>query len=415
MLVLAVAGVLLATAAASVVFGGPSDATPHGRLLGALDEVAEAQEAHYHETGRFGSGSHDLEVRTGRDIELTRLRGDHQGWEGRGSGVGRGPDLHPVRTSGGGASGSERVHLLHRGEVGDGTIRVRRSSRVPSLLLGLLLGAPAPLWSQAADPVATLLARGRLQEAAWAARAAGDTARADSVLDRLAVLLRAAPRAARPQSVDSQGVSYTYRLDHGQGVQSIFKVDGSDIFCRGCGADREVAAYRVDRLLGIDLTPMTVEARIVDASGDTLVGSAMYFVDGASSPQEAGAMKPDLLRFFDAVIGNSDRHKSNWLVLPDGRAVAIDHNRSFRYRPALPPKTCWETEIDSIAHPAALGPALDRFRALPGDALAGAVAVLDPELAADFVAMRDRVLARIDARIRDPRRQLSYTDCFFRP
>jgi hypothetical protein len=269
---------------------------------------------------------------------------------------------------------------------------------------------------QAQEPVVDgLLAEGRLQEAAWTARQVGDTTRATAILSRLETILQTAPQSARPLSMDSQGVSYTFRLEHGQGVRSIFKVDGSDIFCSDCGADREVATYAVDRLLGIDLTPMTVPTRIIDANGDTLSGSAMYFVDDAVTPEEARATKPDLLRFFDAVVGNSDRHRSNWLVLPDGRAVAIDHNRAFQYRPELRPKTCWETEVDSIARPADLGPPLDRYRSLPDDSLAAAIPMLDPELVAEFVQMRDRVVARIDARIRDPDRRLSYTDCFFRP
>lgn len=286
--------------------------------------------------------------------------------------------------------------------------------RVLLLLLIALLAGSAPARAQnAAVRVDSLVERGRLQEAAWAAREAGDTARAESLLDRLRSILTASPRAAEPLSMDSQGVSYTFRLDHGGGVESIFKVDGSDLFCTRCGAEREVATYRVDRLLGIDLTPMTVPARIVDAAGDTLTGSAMYFVEGAATPAEVGAEKPDLLRFFDAVIGNSDRHRSNWLVLPDGRAVAIDHNRAFQYRPASRPKTCWETEVDSIARPAELGPPLRRYRSLPADSLAAAVSVLDPDLAARFVAMRRRVLARLEARIESPDQVPPRVDCVF--
>lgn len=281
-------------------------------------------------------------------------------------------------------------------------------------LLALLLSPAGPLSAQDAG-VDSLLADGRLQEAAWAAREAGDTARADTILQRLEAILRTAPVRATPLGMDSQGVSYTFRLDHGHGVQSIFKVDRSDIFCRECGADREVATYAVDRLLDFDLTPMTVWTRIVDASGDTLSGSAMYYIQGGVSPEELRAEKPDRLRFLDAAVGNSDRHRSNWLVLPDGRAVAIDHNRTFQYRPDLKPKTCWETEVDSIARPSGLGRPLERYRSLPADSLAAAVATLDPELAAEFVRMRARVVGRIDARLESPGRRPSYTDCFFRP
>ena len=268
--------------------------------------------------------------------------------------------------------------------------------------------------SSPAAPVDSLLAAGRLQEAAWAAGEAGDHARADAILERLEAILRRAPRSARPLSMDSQGVSYTFLLDHGDGVRSIFKVDGSDIFCPACGADREIAVYRIDRLLGIALTPMTVPQRVVH-DGDTLRGSAMYFVEGGRQPEEVDARKPDALRFLDVVVGNSDRHRHNWLVLGSGRVVAIDHNRAFDYHPRTRPKTCWETEADSIRAPGALGPAFQRYRALPPDSLAAVVGDLaDRNLAREFVEMRPRVVDRIRARVREPQRLPPLKDCAFR-
>ena len=260
--------------------------------------------------------------------------------------------------------------------------------------------------------VDSLLALGRLQEAAWALRAAGDTARADSVLDRLAAILRSWPERARPQAMDSQGVSYTWRLDHGQGVESVFKVDGSDIFCPECGADREVGAYRVDRLLGFDLAPMTVFARITDDGGDTLSGSVMYWVHDARSSREAGILKPDALHLFDAIIGNSDRHSDNWLVV-DGRVVGIDHNRAFEYRPVTRPRTCWELQVDSIAEPGALGSPWRAYRAVPADSVRAALDGIDNALIRRFLEMRDEIVARVAARAGDPDRALPLEHCAF--
>lgn len=294
--------------------------------------------------------------------------------------------------------------------------------RALAIGLTLLLAAVVDAAGQA-DPagkpiptrVDSLLAEARLQEAAWAARALGDTARADAILATLDSVLRSPPLLAKPRDPETQGVSYTFRLHHEGGVSSIFKVDGSDLFCPSCGTGREVAVYRVDRLLGLDLTPMTVERAIVQ-DGDTLRGSAMYFVSGASRPTDVGAAKPDLLRFMDAVIGNSDRHGGNWLVRTDGSVAAIDHNRAFEYRPTTRPKTCWETEVDSIRAPGALGPAYDRYRTLPADSLAAAVEpYLDPGMVRTFVAMRERVVDRIERRIRNPRRQLPREDCPWEP
>lgn len=277
------------------------------------------------------------------------------------------------------------------------------------------LGTPRPDPRLASPPpVDTLLAWGRLQEAAWALRDLGDTARADALLARLDSVLRSPPREARPQDIDHQGVSYTWRLRHGDGVQSVFKVDGSDIFCPECGADREVAVYRIDRLLGFDLTPVTVLTE-VDDDGRTLRGSAMYFVPGATRPHEVGAAKPDRLRLFDAIIGNTDRHQNNWLLLDGGRVVAIDHNRAFEYTPTTRPKSCWETEIDALREPAGLGLPFERYRTLPADSLRAAAAGLDPARIDQFVAMRDRIVARVDARARNPRARLPTDHCEFDP
>ena len=265
---------------------------------------------------------------------------------------------------------------------------------------------------QAGAAVDSLLARGRLQEAAWALREAGDTTRAAGLLGRLDSILRARPERARPLSMDSQGVSYTWRLQHGGGVESIFKVDGSDIFCPECGADREVATYRLDALLGFDLTPMTVFTRIANERGDSLSGSTMYFVHDARSPREAGVTKPDALRLFDAIIGNSDRHRDNWLVV-GGRVVGIDHNRAFEYEPTTRPKTCWEMQVDSMAEPGALGRPWERFRTLPADSFEAALAGTDPALVRRLLAARPDIIARVEARIERPDRELPHTDCVF--
>lgn len=82
MLVLVVSGVLLVTAAATLIFGGGFDrATPHGRLLSALESVAEAQEFHYRETGEFAAWRHSLDFDLPEDVELRRVRGGAQEWE----------------------------------------------------------------------------------------------------------------------------------------------------------------------------------------------------------------------------------------------------------------------------------------------------------------------------------------------
>lgn len=81
-LVLTVAAVLAATAAATVLADrGFSDATPHGRALGTLSAVADAQEAWYGGRGRFSVSPDSLGVEVPEGVELSLVRRGSAGWE----------------------------------------------------------------------------------------------------------------------------------------------------------------------------------------------------------------------------------------------------------------------------------------------------------------------------------------------
>lgn len=82
LLILTVAGVLLATAAATVFLdGGMEDDTPHGMLLGALRQVAERQEAFHHQNGRFAGWLRTLEMEPPDGSELMLLEGGTETWK----------------------------------------------------------------------------------------------------------------------------------------------------------------------------------------------------------------------------------------------------------------------------------------------------------------------------------------------
>ena len=101
----------------------------------------------------------------------------------------------------------------------------------------------------------------------------------------------------------------------------------------------EIAAYRLDKYLGLGLVPPTVERRF---RGDR--GSCQYWVDDCMSLRDRddkGIKMPPakvfgwnratyLQRLFDNLIANEDRHKNQILITPDWRMVLIDHSRSFR-------------------------------------------------------------------------------------
>lgn len=101
----------------------------------------------------------------------------------------------------------------------------------------------------------------------------------------------------------------------------------------------EIAAYRLDKALGSDMIPVTVERR---EGGHP--GSCQLFADDAESlrkkMERSVEMTPAavanwrrggyLQQAFDNLIGNSDRSQGNILITPDWRWVLIDHSRAFR-------------------------------------------------------------------------------------
>ena len=101
----------------------------------------------------------------------------------------------------------------------------------------------------------------------------------------------------------------------------------------------EIAAYRLDKYLGVGLVPPTIERRFREDRG-----SLQYWIDDCMSLSDRDAkgikMPPAkvfgwnratyLQRLFDNLIANEDRHKNQILITPDWRMVIIDHSRSFR-------------------------------------------------------------------------------------
>ncbi len=82
-LILVVIGVLGATAVAAVFFGGGlEETTPHGQVLTSLQRLADAQDAHFRETGAFAEWMHTLDVETPEGIRLDLARANRTSWEG---------------------------------------------------------------------------------------------------------------------------------------------------------------------------------------------------------------------------------------------------------------------------------------------------------------------------------------------
>ena len=100
-----------------------------------------------------------------------------------------------------------------------------------------------------------------------------------------------------------------------------------------------VAAYKLDRLIGLNLVPVSVE-RVWASKG----GAFTWWIDDVlmdeGERQKQKLAPPDVicwseqlwaLRVFDQLIDNIDRNLGNSIITKSWRLWGIDHTRAFRY------------------------------------------------------------------------------------
>jgi hypothetical protein len=101
----------------------------------------------------------------------------------------------------------------------------------------------------------------------------------------------------------------------------------------------EIAAYELDKLLGMGMVPIVVERRV-----DNELGAAIIWLQGVRSWEAVQPLpKPPnwghqvaRMKMFDDLIGNSDRNKGNMLIDEDWHMYLIDHSRAFVTDAKLP-------------------------------------------------------------------------------
>ena len=132
------------------------------------------------------------------------------------------------------------------------------------------------------------------------------------------------------------GINDTKLVTLEGGIKAVFKTENKaigtvrDEIRTGKDAEREVAAWQVAKLAGLEDICPPVVIRTIDGNR----GSLMKFWDGkvagALGRPEAWDGEKDLHRaaMFDYVIGNEDRHMGNWLV-GNGKLQLIDHGLAF--------------------------------------------------------------------------------------
>jgi hypothetical protein len=105
----------------------------------------------------------------------------------------------------------------------------------------------------------------------------------------------------------------------------------------------EIAAYELDKMLGLQMVPPTVERQVDSSTGAAVLWATptRSFKEMGGVPGQAKSPAPPAAKIagwtrqlvrakmFDNLIGNKDPNLGNWLVDGDWHLLLIDHSRSF--------------------------------------------------------------------------------------
>ena len=105
------------------------------------------------------------------------------------------------------------------------------------------------------------------------------------------------------------------------------------------GWQYEIAAYRLDKLIGLNMVPPAVEREFQGKKGALVLWAENKY--SLLKLVEEGIRIPDsalehtekmkwLARAWDSLIANEDRTQQNYLYTEDWRIILFDHSRSFR-------------------------------------------------------------------------------------
>jgi hypothetical protein len=158
-----------------------------------------------------------------------------------------------------------------------------------------------------------------------------------------------------------------------------------------------VAGYRVDRLIGMNMVPVSVErpygynpAAFTWWVDDVMMDEGERLKKKLDAPNvEAWNQQIQLVRLFDQLIANVDRNLGNLIITKDWRIFPIDHTRAFRRNHELK-SAANITHADRVV--------VERLKALDRDTLKKSIGKYVNTFELDgLLARRDAILKRLDA------------------
>ena len=139
-----------------------------------------------------------------------------------------------------------------------------------------------------------------------------------------------------------EGITKPFRLflkDGDREIKAAWKNPSGKMYGFLEGWQYEIAAYRLDKLLGTNMVPVAVEREFQGKPG-----ALVLWVEDTKSlldlieeririPEEHSDHTQKmtyLIRAWDCLVANDDRTQQNILYTADWRVIAFDHSRAFR-------------------------------------------------------------------------------------